>query len=225
MQEGIKPKLNSHEIQTQAHGQWTSILSHLAIQVPSNPKRHGPCPACGGKDRFRFDNKDGRGTWYCNRCETHSGDGLRLVMKVRRCSFREALELVAGFLGLTAIDTRKAATPKAKTRLTPPDGMLGQDVFRYEDSSGRPVLFVKRVALSAGAKRFEQWGPTADGQGWQSNTENALKPRPLYRLPQILLSQADDRIVIHEGEKAVHASINAALPGIHITTVGGANNP
>ncbi|NYY79755.1 hypothetical protein DMH17_06695 [Raoultella planticola] len=35
---------------------------------------------CGGADRFRFDDKEGRGTWFCNQCG--AGDGLKLVEKV-----------------------------------------------------------------------------------------------------------------------------------------------
>ncbi|WP_435052153.1 primase-helicase zinc-binding domain-containing protein [Escherichia coli] len=42
--------------------------------------RHQPCPVCGGSDRFRFDDREGRGTWYCNQCG--AGDGLKLVEKV-----------------------------------------------------------------------------------------------------------------------------------------------
>ena len=218
-------QLDADTIHKHAREKWQVILSNLGIAVSTNPKQHGPCPKCGGKDRFRFDDKDGRGTWYCNQCEPHSGDGLQLVRNIRGCSFREALELVAGVLGIAALDTRKEATPKAKTRPTPPEGILGQTLFRYEDAFSHPLLFVKRFDSPDGGKRFEQWGPTADGRGWQNNAVHVPKPRPLYRLPQILASLADERIVIHEGEKSVHAAIRAGLPGIHISTVGGSTNP
>ncbi|AWH14685.1 coil containing protein [Aeromonas phage 62AhydR11PP] len=38
----------------------------------------------GGKqssDRFRFDDKDGRGTWFCNQCTPQSGGGLLLLSR------------------------------------------------------------------------------------------------------------------------------------------------
>lgn len=57
-----------------ANGRWTQVLSNLGIQIDVNGK-HSPCPAYGGKDRFRFDDIDGRGTWFCNQCEPSSGDG------------------------------------------------------------------------------------------------------------------------------------------------------
>lgn len=28
--------------------------------------KHGPCPICHGKDRYRFDDLEGKGTFYCN---------------------------------------------------------------------------------------------------------------------------------------------------------------
>jgi putative DNA primase/helicase len=54
---------------------------------------------CGGRDRFRFDNKDGRGTWFCSHCG--AGDGVTLVMGVKGYSFKEAaieIEQAAGIV-------------------------------------------------------------------------------------------------------------------------------
>ena len=65
-----------------ATGQWPVILPALGIALQPNGKPQ-PCPTCGGKDRFRFDNQDGRGTWFCNQCG--AGDGLNLVEKPCRC--------------------------------------------------------------------------------------------------------------------------------------------
>lgn len=43
------------DVRSKANGYWPSILERLAI--PTN-RGEGPCPACGGKTRYRFDNKD-----------------------------------------------------------------------------------------------------------------------------------------------------------------------
>jgi hypothetical protein len=86
-------------VREQARGHWPYIFAHLGIEVGTG--RHRPCPACGGNDRFRCDDKDGRGSWFCNQCDPHAGDGFALVMNVRGCHFPEALRLVAGILGLT----------------------------------------------------------------------------------------------------------------------------
>lgn len=44
-------------------GQWRVVLNNYGCELPSTALKHGPCPVCGGKDRFRFDDKNGRGTW------------------------------------------------------------------------------------------------------------------------------------------------------------------
>jgi putative DNA primase/helicase len=52
---------------------------------------------CGGKDRFRFDDKDGRGTYYCSGCG--AGDGVKLAMALTSQGFRETalqIERLAG---------------------------------------------------------------------------------------------------------------------------------
>ncbi|GHM17395.1 hypothetical protein ECZU43_14530 [Escherichia coli] len=71
-------KMNVTATVSHALGHWPRILPALGIQVLKN--RHQPCPVCGGSDRFRFDDREGRGTWYCNQCG--AGDGLKLAEKV-----------------------------------------------------------------------------------------------------------------------------------------------
>lgn len=93
------PRLNAGEIRERTRWHWPCILSRLAIHVPSVPMKHGPCPACEGTDRFRFDDKDGHGTWFCNQCSPQAGDGFALVQNVRGCDFLGALQLVADAMG------------------------------------------------------------------------------------------------------------------------------
>ena len=52
----------------------------LGVPAKALTNRHGPCPVCGGKDRFRFDDKGGRGTWICSTCG--AGDGIELVKRL-----------------------------------------------------------------------------------------------------------------------------------------------
>ena len=74
---------------------WPEILAALGIDPRFLIRQHGPCPACGGKDRFRFDDREGRGTFYCNQCG--AGDGLRLLQNVFGWSFPETLKAVSDF--------------------------------------------------------------------------------------------------------------------------------
>ncbi|GBO47953.1 DNA primase TraC [Pectobacterium versatile] len=90
------------KVSAAAGGRWPDVLSQLGIEVPRHPTTLTPCPACGGTDRFQFDNLEGRGTWHCRHCEPEAGDGLALVMNVRQCAAMDAAQLVAEVLGIDA---------------------------------------------------------------------------------------------------------------------------
>lgn len=75
-------------------GGWQTVLSNYGCQLPSG-RKHGPCPVCGGKDRFRFDDKNGRGTWFCSQCEPSSGGGLLLLSRfIGKSVMETAKELI-----------------------------------------------------------------------------------------------------------------------------------
>lgn len=94
----MSPRLVS-DVTRIACGHWPDLLAAVGIDIPRRGK-HGPCPACGGKDRFRLDDKGGRGTWICNQCG--NGDGLDLLVRVTGKSTKEAAELLAPLVGLPA---------------------------------------------------------------------------------------------------------------------------
>lgn len=89
-----------------ARGRWFDILRQVGIEEKYLRNRHGPCPMCGGEDRFRYDDKDGNGTWYCNRCG--AGAGTELVMKVRGVSFKDACGLIDPLVNSAHMHTAKA---------------------------------------------------------------------------------------------------------------------
>lgn len=80
---------------------WRSVLLAHGIAEQFLRDKHGPCPACGGKDRFRFDNK-GRGTFICSRCG--AGDGFKLVMLVSGINFSDAKRAVMSLAGVQESD-------------------------------------------------------------------------------------------------------------------------
>ena len=86
-----------NEITAQAVGKWDYVFQSLGIEVGNG--KHCPCPVCGGKDRFRFDNQNGRGTYICNQCG--SGDGLELIKNYCQCDAKEASSKVAECLNLS----------------------------------------------------------------------------------------------------------------------------
>jgi putative DNA primase/helicase len=80
-----------------ARGRWREILPQLGIATRFLVNRHGPCPLCGGKDRFRFDDRNGSGSYYCGQCGP--GQGLLLVQKLRGWDFATAAREVDKLIG------------------------------------------------------------------------------------------------------------------------------
>lgn len=87
-----------------ANGRWHGILAGIGVPDKSLRNRHGPCPICGGKDRFRFDNKGGNGTWICNQCG--AGTGVKLVEMYLGVDFKEAARVIEQHLGSAPVATR-----------------------------------------------------------------------------------------------------------------------
>ena len=114
------------EISKQSVGKWEFILQSLGIKIPEGGK-HGPCPKCGGKDRFRFDNKDGRGTWFCNHCG--SGDGIDIVKLVLDIDTVPAAARIAECLP-SAPEVNTPARKEAARQATPINwpAIFGQSV-------------------------------------------------------------------------------------------------
>lgn len=105
-------KMNVTDTVKQACGHWPRILPALGVKVIKN--RHQSCPVCGGSDRFRFDDKEGRGTWFCNQCG--AGDGLKLVEKVFGMTPSEAAGKVNAVTGnLPPVSPEVTAAADAET--------------------------------------------------------------------------------------------------------------
>src|SRR5436190_10112397 len=56
-------------------------------------ERCGPCPVCGGRDRFSINVK--KQVWNCRRCPA-GGDVIELVRHLDGLSFGEAVRLLTG---------------------------------------------------------------------------------------------------------------------------------
>lgn len=86
------------DVREVARGRWRGILVALGLPEEALQDRHGPCPLCGGVDRFRFDDQDGRGTYHCNQCRP--GDGVQLAMAFTGLPFREAAQQIEKLAGV-----------------------------------------------------------------------------------------------------------------------------
>lgn len=95
----VKPRFQLDDVKAKAQGLWdNTIFPSFGIEVVFKKKK--PCPACGGRDRFRYDDKNGNGDYICQHCG--AGDGFSLIQKCTHLSFPEAIAEVASIVGLDA---------------------------------------------------------------------------------------------------------------------------
>ena len=142
-----------------AAGQWSQLLPALGIDITTGG-HHGPCPACGGKDRFRFDDRDGRGTWLCNQCG--AGDGLNLVEKVLEVGAKEAALKVAAMLGTLPasglpVKAQKSAEEKARAQADAAEraaGLIAAAVARTDNAYllSKGLDGTRALTLAAGVR-------------------------------------------------------------------------
>lgn len=154
-----------------ADGRWPSILQALGGLSPDQlENRHQPCPACAGTDRYRWDDDDGPGSWYCSHCggrnrQGGGGTGIGLLMRVRGWDFKTAARAVEQHLGITpGTPSRRAPSPapaaaprkpkrparipdKPPVDAPPPalDGAVRQ--WLYTDAVGEQLYWRQRVDM------------------------------------------------------------------------------
>jgi putative DNA primase/helicase len=106
---GQEPKAGSmRDTANQARGKWAGILPMLGVDPKFLKNIHGPCPHCGGKDRFRFDD-DLNGNFYCSKCG--AGDGFVLLQLIHGWDFKKAASEVDRIVGTV----KESFTPQPKT--------------------------------------------------------------------------------------------------------------
>jgi putative DNA primase/helicase len=76
---------------------WPLILEDAGVDAGFLRNIHGPCPLCGGSDRYRFDDKEGKGTYFCNHCG--AGDGFKLLMGHLGLTFAGAADHIRKYFG------------------------------------------------------------------------------------------------------------------------------
>lgn len=126
--------MESSLIRKRCAGKWSKLLPALGVDPNYLTGKPGSCPICGGKDRFRWDNAAGSGSFFCNQCG--SGDGFILAMKVRGVSFREIVDEINRMVEALPVEMPKEQpSNKAYLRQLMSDTWKGS----YEIVFGDPV--------------------------------------------------------------------------------------
>src|SRR5690242_16634792 len=108
---------------TRAQGRWKEILPRFGVDSGYLKNRHGPCPLCGGKDRFRFDDKEGSGSYFCNQCG--AGAGIILIRKLKGWDHATACREVDAIIGSGAPLTQPERQDDRARRLAAIERLLG----------------------------------------------------------------------------------------------------
>ena len=71
---------------------------HSTLRKESGKEWAGPCPRCGGADRFHVNaGAEGEGWWFCRQCHTKPGDAIAFLQWLQPgLSFRAAVEQLSG---------------------------------------------------------------------------------------------------------------------------------
>ncbi|HHS83685.1 MAG TPA: hypothetical protein ENK38_02010 [Gammaproteobacteria bacterium] len=114
-----------------ARGRWKSILLRLGVSEEFLQNRHGPCPICEGTDRYRWDDKEGDGTYFCNGCG--AGSGVDLLMKLNNWSFSEAAKEVEKIVGsCSEVKQKPQSDPSFRLKaIQQTAGKAGKEVQEY----------------------------------------------------------------------------------------------
>jgi hypothetical protein len=90
----------AEDVREAARGRWFDVLCRFGVPGELLGGRHGPCPGCGGRDRFRFDDRNGEGSFICSQGggELLSGDGLACLAHAKGWEWKRAVEEVGRYL-------------------------------------------------------------------------------------------------------------------------------
>ena len=191
-----------------AAGQWPRLLIELAgLKTEQLQNRHQPCPACGGSDRYRWDNDSGAGGWFCNQCggkerRGGGGNGMDLLLRLTGWDYATAVRRIEAHLALPPAAMQPAArrtagrplrTP-AQPPVAAPPPPLGRATAKwcYRNAKGEQLFWLQRFDLPQGGKARKAYVQRTwlDG-GWHHPSRRDPfrsdwpAPRPLYRLPQL----------------------------------------
>ncbi|WP_409339890.1 DUF927 domain-containing protein [Lelliottia wanjuensis] len=203
-----------HTVTAAAGGHWPVVLAGLGIDVPASPRAQVACPACGGKDRFRFDDY-GRGSHFCNQCG--AGDGLDLVQKVKRCDATTAAREVAQVLGinpaapasvqaLLRLDEQRAAREDAHQQQATEETRQQRERFthRYQKMALSTIPGESAYLISKGLTGFA-YPLLPDGALLLALVDVS----GIVTAAQTITPQGEKRLLVDSGKRGAFHAVNA----------------
>jgi phage/plasmid primase-like uncharacterized protein len=129
-------------------------VSRRGVKLRGTVERAGPCPRCGGRDRFGVNVR--KQVFNCRQCGA-KGNVISLVKWLDDCTFAEAIETLAG-------ESTERPQIKPQERVADPD--------KYERQQAAKARWLWRqrcpIAGSPGRALFARCGASYAAQaGWQ----------------------------------------------------------
>ncbi len=77
-------------MRTSIHADLFNLISRdTQLTRKTRDEFHGPCPKCGGTDRFTVNVAEG--WWFCRQCSPRRGDAPGYLMWLQNLTYPEAL--------------------------------------------------------------------------------------------------------------------------------------
>ena len=145
----------------------------------------GPCPHCGGVDRFRINIKNG--LWHCRGCDER-GDVIALEMLATGETFIEAVEALTGESTETREPRKPAPKPKEKERNAFVERMVADLVREAVPVRGTPGEVYLRENRQIDTDAIADVLERTDALGWHpavyfnepGDPERGDPPHPLH---------------------------------------------
>ncbi|MFB2530697.1 hypothetical protein ACEYYA_00850 [Paracoccus sp. p3-h83] len=159
---------------------WDRLIERLEIDglTRAGVERIGPCPSCGGCDRFGINTR--KGVFLCRRCEAR-GDQVSLVQLVRGVDFPAALDWLVG----------------PEERLTPAERAAAEAKAKAARAQSEATARAKRAEAVTQAQRL--WAETIPAEGTAVRdylTLRGIGPALLPVMPEDLRFDPAARYVI-----------------------------
>jgi putative DNA primase/helicase len=196
-------------VKSAARGRWRWILRELDIDPIVLTGQHTPCPGCGGKDRFRFDDRDGDGTFICSQGtgKVIAGDGFEFIRHISQLSFPVVLRLVAQILGVDGGGVVRI--PKARKSVKPANTRSAKEESTKDTYLERVLAECKPVSPTGVVVQYLSARGLADIR--------ADLPRSLYEHPALSYYENGRKIGEYPAMVAEVRSVEGELICLHRT--------
>ena len=193
-------------------------LGRRGFHMPGKTERAGPCPVCGGDDRFSINTA--KQVWNCRGC-SKGGDVIDLVQHIDGSDFVAACTKLAGEQPQAKPNGMGHSMGNGKDeQAAEPKKIVDVDKWKYEDKTGDLLFGVKRIeyqnpadgrfVLKADGKRKKDFpqgrvDPRTGKWIWRLKIDGVPDvPVVPYGLPELLKNSSAPVFVV-EGEAKVHA--------------------